>query len=118
MINSKEMLRVARDVFSIESDAISNLSSLLTDEFSEIVKCIYDSKGKLIVSGMGKSGIIGQKISATLASTGTPSFFLHPGEAYHGDLGMVEDNDVVLLISNSGETDEILRLIPFFSFSG
>ena len=62
---------------------------------------------------MGKSGIIGKKIAATLASTGTPSFFLHPGEAYHGDLGMIEENDIVLLISNSGETDEVLKLIPF-----
>ena len=61
---------------------------------------------------MGKSGIIGKKIAATLASTGTPSFFLHPGEAYHGDLGMIEENDIVLLISNSGETDEVLKLIP------
>jgi len=72
-----------------------------------------NSKGKLIISGMGKSGIIGKKIAATMASTGTPSFFLHPGEAYHGDLGMIEKEDIVLLISNSGETDEVLKLIPF-----
>lgn len=104
---------IAQEVFQIESDAILNLSNSLTDDFDNIVDTILNSKGKLIISGMGKSGIIGKKISATMASTGTPSFFLHPGEAYHGDLGMIEKSDIVLLISNSGETDEILRLIPF-----
>ena len=78
------------------------------NDFENAIHAIHQSSGKLIVSGMGKSGIIGKKIAATLASTGTPSFFLHPGEAYHGDLGMIEENDIVLLISNSGETDEVL----------
>ncbi len=104
---------IAQEVFQIESDAILNLSNSLTDDFDKVIDTILNSKGKLIISGMGKSGIIGKKISATMASTGTPSFFLHPGEAYHGDLGMIEKSDIVLLISNSGETDEILRLIPF-----
>lgn len=108
-----DLLDEAKKVFSIEAESINNLSSLLTQDFEKVVRCIHVSKGKLIVSGMGKSGIIGKKISATLASTGTPSFFLHPGEAYHGDLGMIEKNDVVLMISNSGETDEVLKLIPF-----
>jgi len=105
--------RIAKEVFELESKAILNLEFLLTDDFGCAVEAILNSKGKCIVSGMGKSGIVGRKISATLSSTGTPSFFMHPAEAYHGDLGMIEYNDVVLLISNSGETDEILRLIPF-----
>jgi len=105
--------RIAEEVFEIESKEIANLSTLLTIDFENSVKSIISSKGKLIISGMGKSGIVGKKIAATLASTGTPSFFLHPGEAYHGDLGMVEKEDIVLLISNSGETDEVLKIIPF-----
>ena len=103
----------AKEVFKIEADAIANLSKNLDSNFEEAVEAILNCKGKLIISGMGKSGIIGRKIAATMASTGTPSFFLHPGEAYHGDLGMIEQDDIVLLISNSGETDEVLRLIPF-----
>ena len=105
--------RIAEEVFEIESKEIANLSTLLTSDFEGAVKSIINIKGKLIISGMGKSGIVGKKIAATLASTGTPSFFLHPGEAYHGDLGMVEKEDIVLLISNSGETDEVLKIIPF-----
>jgi arabinose-5-phosphate isomerase len=81
------------------------------------VNAILNSKGKLIVAGVGKSGLIGRKIAATLASTGTPSFFLHPGEAFHGDLGMVEPNDLVILISYSGETDEVLKIIPFLKWN-
>ena len=108
-----EIRKLAQEVFEIEAKEIANLSNRLTEDFDKSIKAILSSTGKLIVSGMGKSGIIGKKIAATLASTGTPSFFLHPGEAYHGDLGMIEENDVVLLISNSGETDEVLKLIPF-----
>ena len=108
-----EIKKLAQEVFEIEAKEIANLSHRLTDDFEKSINAILESSGKLIVSGMGKSGIIGKKIAATLASTGTPSFFLHPGEAYHGDLGMIEENDVVLLISNSGETDEVLKLIPF-----
>jgi len=103
----------AKEVFNIESKAITDLSKNLDADFEEAVEAILNSNGKLIISGMGKSGIIGKKIAATMASTGTPSFFLHPGEAYHGDLGMIEKEDIVLLISNSGETDEVLKLIPF-----
>jgi len=103
----------AKEVFKIEADAIANLAKNLDSNFEEAVEAILMCQGKLIISGMGKSGIIGKKIAATMASTGTPSFFLHPGEAYHGDLGMIEEDDIVLLISNSGETDEVLRLIPF-----
>lgn len=108
-----DIKKLAREVFEIEAKEIASLSHRLTDDFEHAIHAIHQSSGKLIVSGMGKSGIIGKKIAATLASTGTPSFFLHPGEAYHGDLGMIEHNDIVLLISNSGETDEILKLIPF-----
>lgn len=108
-----DIKKLAREVFEIEAKEITSLSHRLTDDFEHAIHAIHQSSGKLIVSGMGKSGIIGKKIAATLASTGTPSFFLHPGEAYHGDLGMIEHNDIVLLISNSGETDEILKLIPF-----
>ena len=110
--------KIAEKVFEIESNEIKNLSALLTNDFEDAIKSIADSKGKLIVSGMGKSGLVGKKIAATLASTGTPSFFLHPAEAYHGDLGMIESNDILLLISNSGETDELLRIIPFLKDHG
>ena len=105
--------RIVKEVFDIESKAIAALVDNLTDDFQKAVDDILKCKGKLIISGMGKSGIIGKKIAATLASTGTPSFFLHPGEAYHGDLGMIGKEDTILLISNSGETDEVLKLIPF-----
>jgi arabinose-5-phosphate isomerase len=104
---------IAKEVFEIEAKEIANLANLLTDDFGRAIESIFSTDGKLIVCGMGKSGLIGKKIAATLASTGTPSFFLHPAEAYHGDLGMVEPRDVVLLISNSGETDEVLKVIPF-----
>jgi len=105
--------QIAKEVFEIESKAILNLSKNLDSNFESSVRAVLNCKGKLIISGMGKSGIIGKKISATMASTGTPSFFIHPAEAYHGDLGMIEQEDIVLLISNSGETDEVLKLIPF-----
>ena len=109
---------IAKEVFEIESKEIANLSNFLTEDFEKSVKSVYKSQGKFIISGMGKSGIIGKKIAATLASTGTPSFFLHPAEAYHGDLGMIEKEDILLLISNSGETDEVLKLIPFLKSQG
>ncbi|MBT5492374.1 KpsF/GutQ family sugar-phosphate isomerase [bacterium] len=109
---------IAKEVFEIESKEIENLANLLTADFENAVNAVLNCKGKFIISGMGKSGIIGKKIAATLASTGTPSFFLHPGEAYHGDLGMIEKEDIVLLISNSGESDEVLKLIPFLKSQG
>lgn len=112
------IMAIAKEVFEIESIAIANLSNHLSDDFEKAVNAVLNSKGKFIISGMGKSGLIGKKIAATLASTGTPSFFLHPGEAYHGDLGMIEKDDVVLLISNSGETDEVLKIIPFLKNQG
>lgn len=109
------ILRHAQEVLTIEAEAISRLIGQLDASFEQAVYRIMKGTGRVIVSGMGKSGIVGKKIAATLASTGTPSFFLHPGEAYHGDLGMIDPKDVVLAISYSGETDEILRLIPFLT---
>ncbi len=106
-------LASAQQVIRIEAQAISALADQLDDNFTRAVDAILTTRGRLIICGMGKSGIIGKKIVATMASTGTPSFFMHPGEAYHGDLGMVKSEDVFLAISNSGETDEVIKLIPF-----
>ena len=111
------MKEIAQRVFDIEIESLKSVAASIGDEFTTTVEAILESKGKLIVAGVGKSGLIGRKIAATLASTGTPSFFLHPGEAFHGDLGMVEHNDLVILISYSGETDEVLRIIPFLKWN-
>ncbi len=113
-----ETLSFAKEVFAIEAEAITALAGQLTADFEKAVQYILGAEGKVIISGMGKSGLIGKKIAATLASTGTSSFFMHPGEAYHGDLGMIAHNDVVIAISHSGETDEILKLIPFLKDNG
>ncbi|MDR2886245.1 MAG: KpsF/GutQ family sugar-phosphate isomerase [Rikenellaceae bacterium] len=118
MSNISPIRQYAVDTIKIEAAAVANLINLLTDDFDRAVEAIIACTGKVIVTGMGKSGLIGKKIAATLASTGTPSFFLHPGEAYHGDLGMISPNDVVLAIANSGQTDEILKLIPFIEHQG
>jgi arabinose-5-phosphate isomerase len=107
------ILDVARNVLKIEGEAVLALTGRLDHNFEKAVDIIYASKGRIVVTGMGKSGLVGKKIAATLASTGTPSFFLHPAEASHGDLGMVTADDVIVAISNSGETDEIVALIPF-----
>lgn len=101
-------------MFQIEALAIQNLSHHLDENFNASIRLILAAKGRLVVTGMGKSGLIARKMSATFASTGTPSFFLHPAEAFHGDLGMVTKNDIILAISKSGETSEVLQLIPFF----
>ncbi|MGN8069729.1 SIS domain-containing protein [Mucilaginibacter sp. SG564] len=111
------MKDIAKRVFDIEIESLQHVAGLIDDEFSKVVNVILKSTGKLVVIGIGKSGLIGKKIAATLASTGTPSFFLHPGEAFHGDLGMVSSNDMVMLISYSGETDEVLRIIPFLTWN-
>lgn len=104
---------IAKEVLEVESKAVLDLCYNLNDDFSGAVDSILNTKGRLVICGMGKSGIIGKKIAATLASTGTPSFFMHPGEAYHGDLGMVTSEDVFLALSNSGETSEVIKLVPF-----
>ena len=106
-------LDVGRRVLGIEARAVQALIQRLDAGFSDAVDLLYHCKGKVVVSGMGKSGLIGQKIAATMASTGTPSFFLHPAEGLHGDLGMLARGDVLIAISNSGETQEILQLLPF-----
>jgi arabinose-5-phosphate isomerase len=111
------MKAIAKRVFDIEIESLQKVAASLDDTFTDVVQAILQCSGKVIVAGVGKSGIVGKKISATLASTGTPSFFLHPGDAFHGDLGIVGANDAVLLISYSGETDELLRIIPFLKWN-
>lgn len=115
---SKSSLDVGRRVLDIEARAVQALLQRLDGGFSEAVDLLYRCKGKVVVSGMGKSGLIGQKIAATMASTGTPSFFLHPAEGLHGDLGMLARRDVTIAISNSGETQEILQLLPYMERMG
>jgi len=104
-------LEFARQVIKAEAQAIDAVSNIVDDAFAQAVEMIYECKGSVILSGIGKAGIIGQKISATLASTGTPSHFLHPAEAVHGDLGRLRKDDIVLVLSYGGETDEVIRLI-------
>lgn len=111
-------LDIAKTVFEIEAAAISNLTQLLNEDFDRAIDSILSSTGRVVVCGMGKSGLIGKKIVATFASTGTPSFFMHPGEAFHGDLGMVSAQDIFLALSNSGETEELIRLLPFLKDNG
>jgi arabinose-5-phosphate isomerase len=105
-------------VLAIEARAVQTLIDRLDDRFTKAVDLLFDCKGKVVVSGMGKSGLVGQKIAATLASTGTPAFFLHPAEGIHGDLGMVGRRDAIIAISNSGETQEILQLLPYVERMG
>ncbi len=111
-LKSKDPLKIGKRVLEEEKKAIENLIDALDENFKKAVETIATTKGKVIVTGMGKSGHVGQKIAATLASTGTPAFFLHPAEAIHGDLGMISKGDVILAISNSGETPELLAIIP------
>jgi len=115
-MNSAKLLQRAADVLRNESAGILSLIDRLDDNFVRAVDLIQRCTGKVVVTGVGKSGHICAKIAATLASTGTPSFFLHSGEALHGDLGMVMKGDVILAVSNSGETDEILKLLPHLKF--
>lgn len=109
---------LARKTVHAEALALRRLEASIDGRFADAVELILASRGKLIVTGMGKSGLVGRKIAATLASTGTPSFFLHPGEAFHGDLGMISTEDIVLALSYSGETDEILKIVPFIHGNG
>lgn len=107
-----------KKTLQIEAEALLEQCNRLDESFEKAVQIVLEGTGKLIVTGMGKSGIVGKKMAATFASTGTPSFFMHPGEAYHGDLGMIEKQDVILSLSFSGETDEVLKLIPFIKSNG
>ncbi len=111
-LSMKNFKQLAKQVISIEQQAISELQQFIDDNFAQACQLMLSCKGRVIVIGMGKSGHIGGKIAATLASTGTPAFFVHPGEASHGDLGMITADDVVLAISNSGETAEVVAIIP------
>ncbi len=104
---------IAKKVLKIEADAVAALAERLNSTFEKAIDIIFKSKGKVVVTGMGKSGLVGKKIASTLASTGTPAFFMHPAEASHGDIGMVTSDDVIIAISNSGETEELSGLIPF-----
>ena len=115
---SQDALASAKRTLSLEAEALKNLANILDEQFVGAVDRILACKGKVIITGMGKSGLIGRKIAATLASTGSPSFYLHPGEAFHGDLGMISPEDVVLALSHSGETDEVLKIVPFIHSNG
>lgn len=112
------LINIAKNVIQTEIDGLKHMSLSLDNSFTIAVNSILNTKGRTIICGMGKSGIIGKKIAASLASTGTPSFFMHPGEAFHGDLGMVKPEDIFIAISNSGETDEVLKLLPFLRDNG
>jgi arabinose-5-phosphate isomerase len=107
------LLEIAKKVLNTEAEAVIGLIEKLNSNFEKAVDILYRSKGKVVVTGMGKSGLVGKKIAATLASTGTPAFFLHPAEASHGDIGMVTSDDVIIAITYSGETEELISLIPF-----
>src|ERR1035437_5587709 len=111
------MKEIAKRVFNTEIESLRFVADAVDDNFTSAVEAILKASGKVIIIGIGKSGIIGKKIAATFASTGTPGFFLHPGEAFHGDLGMVGREDIIILISYSGETDEVLKLIPFLEWN-
>jgi arabinose-5-phosphate isomerase len=113
---SNSALELAKKTIAIEVEALQSMSNRLNENFQRAIDIILAARGRVVVIGMGKSGLIGQKIVATLASTGTPSFFVHPGEAFHGDLGMIKQIDVALMISNSGETEEVIRLLPFLEY--
>lgn len=108
----KDIISQAKNILKIEANAVSSLIDRISESFIQAIDIMHSCHGKVVVTGMGKSGIIGKKIAATLASTGTPAFYLNPAEGGHGDVGVVSKGDVVLAISNSGETDEIIRLLP------
>lgn len=112
------MLERARTILRLEAEAILAMADRLDKNFEQAVDLLFGCKGRVVVTGIGKSGMIGRKIAATLASTGAPAFFLHPAEGSHGDLGMVTHQDIIILLSNSGETGEILALLPVFKRMG
>ncbi|GAG08012.1 unnamed protein product, partial [marine sediment metagenome] len=118
MKKGSRLIKQAREVLEIEAQGIFDLIERIGPEFEQAVEMILNSKGRVILTGIGKSGIIGRKITATFNSTGTPSLFLHPVEAAHGDLGMVTADDVVIAISNSGYTKELTDILPFFKGLG
>ncbi|MEK7345972.1 MAG: KpsF/GutQ family sugar-phosphate isomerase [Pseudomonadota bacterium] len=118
LAHSDHILQLARETLDIEATALLQLKARLDDRFVQAVNKVLQAQGRVVVTGMGKSGHIGRKIAATLASTGTPAMFVHPGEASHGDLGMIQTIDVVLAISNSGESDELVAILPVLKRQG
>ena len=116
--DAERYLALARDVLDIEADAVRALKARLGESFLRAHRLVLDTKGRVVVTGMGKSGHIARKVASTLASTGTPAFFMHPGEASHGDLGMITGHDVVIAISYSGESEEILKVLPMIKRRG
>jgi len=117
-ISDRKALDLARQVLSIEAKAVEALIDRLDDKFTSALQLILHCRGRVVVSGMGKSGHIARKIASTMASTGTPAFFVHPGEASHGDLGMITDHDVLIALSNSGESPELLTIFPIIKRNG
>ena len=117
-MNVKSINDLAKDVLKIEADSILKLIDRIGDNFDKAIELLYSCKGRVIITGMGKSGLIGKKIAATLSSTGTPSYFLHPAESTHGDSGIITRDDVIIAISNSGETQELLNLLPLIKRFG
>lgn len=117
-LSNDELLALAGEVLEIEARAVAGLGARLNDSFVEACRLCLDTPGRIVVAGMGKSGHISSKIAATLASTGTPAFFMHPGEASHGDLGMITAQDVLLAVSYSGETDEVITILPLVKRMG
>lgn len=118
MTESNDIIDVARNVMRVEAEAVTAMSDRLNSNFVDAVEMILACQGRVVVTGMGKSGLICQKMAATMASTGTPALFLHPAEGVHGDLGMLMKGDVVVAVSNSGETEEITRLLPIIKRMG
>lgn len=118
MIDREGILAQARETLSIERDAIDRVAARLGNEFVAAVQALLEMRGRAIVCGIGKSGAVGRKLAATLASTGTPAYFMHAAEAVHGDLGMVNPDDIAILITNSGETEEIVRILPIIKRRG
>jgi arabinose-5-phosphate isomerase len=117
-VDDQRILQLAHETLDIEADAVRHLQDRLSPTFVQAVRAILQVKGRVVVMGMGKSGHVGRKITATLASTGTPAMFVHPAEASHGDLGMVKDTDLVIAISNSGESDELAAILPVLKRQG
>ena len=111
-MSKTNIIKTGKGVIQTEAEAVFALVDRINEQFEKAVSAIISCKGRLVVLGVGKSGLIAQKIAATMASTGTPSQFVHPGDAFHGDLGMITKNDIVLIISNSGETHELIQIVP------
>lgn len=117
-MTTSKINELAKEVLTIEANSILRLKNSIGSEFDKAIDLLFNCKGRVIVTGMGKSGLIGRKIAATLSSTGTPSYFLHPAESTHGDSGIITRNDVIIAISNSGETQELLNLLPLIKRFG